>query len=560
MVQSFFASFDASIDMAGVEELYKQFGILADANEKAGEHEGAFLLMLAAVKGSQAEKRLASQFIARFFKFFPKLQENAIDAMLDLCEDEDNTIRRQAIKGLPDLCKDTPEHLPRIADVLTQLLQSEDPAELAIVRNALTSLFKMEPKGTIGGLFSQILSGEEASRESAIKFLSGAVEEYGKKVLHPSPETEEYLVEEIKKAMADVTGEEFRTFMTILSSLKVMGSAHQELADIVGEQAELSQPFQPGDADVVDRFISCARQAIPYFVKGASAQTFFTYFVESVLPKLNELVTSDGEDVKLEMLKLCSEMSPHGLTDENIKAAIEPVYNLLLEYMPLPPGDEEEKSTEENPEPKFQFSYVECLIFTFHQLAKKNPEFLTDASATERLKDFRLRLQYFAQGCQVYIKQLRLSLQGKTGPALQEEENKIKIVALRTTSNINAVIKDLFHNPPSFKSSITLSWKPPAKTQTSTLTSPKDSKETVVDEKRKRAGITPIKFDLPPETKSPKKSKPSTISVYTPPGRRAGASNGVVKGQTMPDGGRGRGFRQGGRNRGRGRGWRGGRS
>ena len=24
--------------------------------------------------------------------------------------------------------------------------------------------------------------------------------------------------------------------------------------------------FQPGDADIVDRFISCARQAIPYFV------------------------------------------------------------------------------------------------------------------------------------------------------------------------------------------------------------------------------------------------------------------------------------------------------
>ena len=42
------------------------------------------------------------------------------------------------------------------------------------------------------------------------------------------------------------------------------------------------------------------------------------------------MVTSDGEDVKLEILKLCAEMSPHGLTDENIKAAIEPVYNLLL--------------------------------------------------------------------------------------------------------------------------------------------------------------------------------------------------------------------------------------
>lgn len=39
--------------------------------------------------------------------------------------------------------------------------------------------------------------------------------------------------------------------------------------------------------------------------------------------------------------------------------------------MPLPPGDEEEKTSEENAEPKLQFSYVECLIFTFHQLAKK---------------------------------------------------------------------------------------------------------------------------------------------------------------------------------------------
>ena len=56
------------------------------------QHEGAFLSLLVAVKGSQAEKRLASQFITRFFKFFPKLQENAIDAMLDLCEDEDNMI------------------------------------------------------------------------------------------------------------------------------------------------------------------------------------------------------------------------------------------------------------------------------------------------------------------------------------------------------------------------------------------------------------------------------------------------------------------------------------
>ena len=44
---------------------------------------------------------------------------------------------------------------------------------------------------------------------------------------------------------------------------------------------------------------------------------------------------------------------------------------LSQEYMPLPPGEEEEKSSDQNSEPKLQFSYVECLIFAFHQLAKK---------------------------------------------------------------------------------------------------------------------------------------------------------------------------------------------
>ena len=68
--------------------------------------------------------------------------------------------------------------------------------------------------------------------------------------------------------------------------------------------------------------------------------------------------------------------------------------------------------------------------------------FMSNHSINRSSNDlFYHRLQYFAQGCQVYIKQLRLSLQGKTGPALQEEENKIKIVALRTTSNINGIIK-----------------------------------------------------------------------------------------------------------------------
>lgn len=41
------------------------------------------------MKGSDKEKRLASQFIGKFFKYFPNLADTAIDAQLDLCEDSD---------------------------------------------------------------------------------------------------------------------------------------------------------------------------------------------------------------------------------------------------------------------------------------------------------------------------------------------------------------------------------------------------------------------------------------------------------------------------------------
>lgn len=56
------------------------------------QHEKEYLEILTAVKGSSKEKRLASQFIARFFKYFPKLADQAIDAHLDLCEDEDMAV------------------------------------------------------------------------------------------------------------------------------------------------------------------------------------------------------------------------------------------------------------------------------------------------------------------------------------------------------------------------------------------------------------------------------------------------------------------------------------
>ena len=37
-------------------------------------------------------------------------------------------------------------------------------------------------------------------------------------------------------------------------------------------------------------------------------------------------------------------------------------------------------------------------------------------------------------------------------------QNKLRGVALKTTANINTLIKDFFHNPPLYKANVVLSW------------------------------------------------------------------------------------------------------
>lgn len=127
--------------------------------------------ILAAVKGTPKEKRLASQFIARFFKSFPSLADQALEAQLDLCEDDDVSvgpyhvlgetnvdtsdecfiislqIRKQAIKDLSAICKDNKEQVPKVADILAQLLQAEDHSELMTVQDSLVALLKIDAKG-----------------------------------------------------------------------------------------------------------------------------------------------------------------------------------------------------------------------------------------------------------------------------------------------------------------------------------------------------------------------------------------------------------------------------
>ncbi len=157
--------------------------------------------MLCGVKSDDFHvKRLTSQFIARFFSDFPTMADVALDAFLDLCEDNDVSVRITAIKDIPQLCRQLKEYLPKIVDVLAQLLQSDDKSEIAAIHVSLQTLFKRDAKGTLIGLFSQIKNGGDVVRERAITFLFNKIQKEGGSSLI-GKEAEFTLLTEIKAVL-----------------------------------------------------------------------------------------------------------------------------------------------------------------------------------------------------------------------------------------------------------------------------------------------------------------------------------------------------------------------
>lgn len=448
------------LKMDKVDKLYENYDILADPKNKASEHEAEYLEILQSVKGDTSEKMLSCQFIPRFLKDFPHLAEKALDAQLDLVEDDDVSIRKHAVKYLPSFCKESKEFITKISDILSQMLQSEDSAELATVHTALMTILKLDVRATLHGIFIQISSTEdEVIRKRAIQFLSTKF-----KFLPPelaTKEVEEYVLDACRKVFPKISGEDFLSLLPLLSNLKIAKTipVQQTLVNVIADQAELDTEFQP-TPDNIAGFMQCVRQALPYFSPFVSSSQFVCYICIFVMPKLDEIMElEDGAEISLDIIKLLAEISPFITKCDQIKESIDIIYEILLKYIPLPPPTEAENSSRPD-EPNLQFTHIECLMYIFIQLLKHNTEFLSSPDNAQRLKDLKARLQFLARGVQNGIKTFRESLVGSKTKEVKAEETKLKAIALRTMNNINSLIKDLFRSPPTFKNVITLSWKP----------------------------------------------------------------------------------------------------
>ncbi|XP_050525600.1 apoptosis inhibitor 5 [Daktulosphaira vitifoliae] len=430
-----------------IQKMYKYFGILADAKENIAEKEPEYLEILSAVKGSTKEKRLASQFITRFFKYFPNLAAQALEAQLDLCEDEDICIRKQAIKDLPVLCKESKEYLTKIADILAQLLQADDSMELQIAQNSLLSLFKIDAKGALTGIFSQMQSNEEIVRERSMKFILNKVMPLGKDII--KKDVEDLIITECKKVMQNITCDEFETLMTILSSTHLISTpdGQKELVELLANTAELDQFFNPKDVDQVNRFITCLDFAIPFFSAHIESTKFIVYICEF----LNRYTLINDNDKQFIILKLLAESVLYCGKLQNPEAVLGQLYQALIDMVTVPENDASKKVED------MDLHRVEALLYTFHKLGKQCPDFLS--KDPEKQKEFKKKLLYIGTCTQTFVKIVRQELKGR-GEDDVKTDPKIatKLEGLRLACNINTLIKELFNIPPRFKAIVTLSW------------------------------------------------------------------------------------------------------
>lgn len=501
--------------------------------------------------------------------------------------------RKQAIKDLPSICKDCKEYVPRITDILAQLLLAEDTTELQIVNNSLIAVCKLDPRGFLGGIFLQIESGEDMTKERVLKFLSTKMKTLPEDTW--TKEDEEFILQESRKVslilssnilehfvrifilifsfslslkalLETCTKEDFMCLMNVLSSLKISKTitAQQVLIDMITEHAELDSPFNPAEPEMIEKFCMCVKAAIPHFSPFVPSNLFVQYICTQIIPCMNEMVASvTGEmaDTEVECLQQLAELSTFiQPTNTNLPINLdecqELVFSKLFDYMPSPSLSIE--TEEKSEEPSLQLFPLESLMYTLYTLSIHNPEFNSKVEE-ERMKDYKLRLQYLARLIQGYIKKARDATSSDKKTIPESDETRANAMTLRTATNINTLVKELFHPKPASKSSVSLSWKPiktkaaaikrsnsnldPNNGQTTATTKTEETTTNPTNPKRK-----PI---TAPEDSSPKKTQ---RQLYAPPSGkfshnfRGGYQNNRGRGRGMGGGGGG-GFRGGNRGR-----------
>ncbi len=351
-----------------------------------------------------------------------------------------------AIKGLPLLSKDKPDIVAQIADVLVQLLNEDDNLELNIIRNALSSVVKIDVKSALKSLFKYIAANgpkqaeaDPVIRAKTIQFLQDKVIPEFKTLvpLESSKEVESFVSSEVVKLLADCSEEEHGKFLNILNGIIKYEDAEgaKKFVQVVADSSPLKEndEFDPTKPQKLTKVLSEMAIILPHLPKTNSNQPYFNFIAQKVLPHFSAL----DDKVRNQVLRSMAVSSPF-TPGSDARASLPFVYQLLVDGIPLPTGDTK---------PELNFSYLECILYTFHQLAQKVPGALNKICGIkiitgqpyddmgdykQKREDMITRLNYLETQSSAYLQRVNALKKVAAEKKKEESETEKKQVLLDT--------------------------------------------------------------------------------------------------------------------------------
>ncbi|KII65218.1 Apoptosis inhibitor 5-A [Thelohanellus kitauei] len=427
--------------MSEIDELYTIYDLLNNAKEDCGKYQQEYCKIISAAGKSGPEKILACQFISCFFKNFPDLMNEALNAHLDLCEDPDPAIRKVAIKCLPDYCKDLPGVVPRISAILTQMLLSEDPVEYQLVQESLCTLFNQYPKSSLTGLLDQIGELEPIGLSRALKFINA-------RVMNHSILSDETFVDIFVNTMLKVysdnnVGSDLKAIIwKILTSPKLYMLSKSDLGVIVTEQMrQISlEDVKSGKIDEIKNLI---QRASKLKLPGETWENVVNVVFRASMDHI-----SDTHSDYLSLLRLLTCSLSH--VDSHLDSLLGSLYSKIIAILPDPPKDLCETSESLPEGNNFNWDYLEVLLFCFQYLYFKYPSFMSwNVKDSQNIENYRKKLRYLhriitdsLRNPGVNLKRPRIVGPGGCNEKTPQPELK------GPKSSIVAIIKVFLHIPP----------------------------------------------------------------------------------------------------------------
>jgi hypothetical protein len=394
-----------------VQSLYDASDRLAQSESPA---EADFRTILAGANAGNDEKAVAAQLIARYIQNFPKLQSQAVSAMVSLASENDLKIRRTAIKDLPQIIDFAKE---QVSEALFNALGDADANIVSLVTPLIGRSLKSDEEFRTF-FFKSILKQKP---ESQVKMIDFARDEMT-------------FTEESVPQLLEVIEAAFKSCM--VEGLRLFGKNKKLLTD------EQSKPLIEAllnrlEKSLRSNFSEVATELLPKLfpftrvIGDEGAKRLLRIVSGEVLPKFDSV----PDAVKIEVLQKVSDLVK--LVDSD--KLLEQIYTVFLTF----PKQTDEAAT-------VNFSIIEATLWCLVRLAPFYPRTASKLFGTllvytgqpeeqegiledaARYAEFTSRLQWIMSAAESFVQQFDDKLKlARALPAESEEAKKAKIESIQ---------------------------------------------------------------------------------------------------------------------------------